>query len=180
MFRKLESEMCFFVSNFLIEFIFSCVNKKQKNNTLYSTYKLSCFILSSPLCTYNIHPDIVSLFSKEGSSISLECHLQDVNERSSVKWLKDGSQVLSENDGDAENSHRFKMEMGKHFKLTILQVTSDDAGLYDCAHFSDEDRFKIKSARRYRLFVDGSLRLYQNIRCQSFWNFEIGGFCEIG
>lgn len=94
----------------------------------------------------------MSLYSREGSSISLECHLKDVNERSSVKWLKDGSQV------EAENSQRFKMEMGEHFKLTILQVISDDAGLYDCAHFSDEDRFKIKSARRYRLFVDGSLK----------------------
>lgn len=111
----------------------------------------------SVLNKHTTRADIVSVLSKEGSSVSLECHLGDVNEQSSVKWMKDGSQVLLEHDDDARR--RFKVETRKHFMLTILQVSSDDAGLYDCVQFGEQDQFKIKSARRYRLMVNGWLTL---------------------
>jgi hypothetical protein len=81
--------------------------------------------------------------------------LGDVNEQSSVKWMKDGSKVLSEHDDDARR--RIKVDSTKHFLLTIVQVSTDDAGVYDCALFGEQDQFKFKSARRYRLIVDGSL-----------------------
>lgn len=82
--------------------------------------------------------------------------LDDVNDKNHVKWLKDGNELSLET--SEQYSSQRSVERDKNFQLTLNHVTSEDAGMYDCASYSDEN-FKIKSARRYQLVVDGSLKI---------------------
>jgi hypothetical protein len=87
----------------------------------------------------------------------------DINDKNHVKWLKDGNELSLEN-----NEQHSRIEQDRNFQLTIFYVTSEDAGIYDCAAYRDEN-FKIKSPRRYQLVVDGLLQIKSN----SFQCFQI-------
>lgn len=97
---------------------------------------------------YAIVTDFVSLHVKEGSSAELECELSTVKDDNSVKWLKDGSEVM--------NKSRFAVD-SEDFRLTIAEVTSDDEGVYDCSEYRESGAFVIKSQRRFKLSVQGWL-----------------------
>lgn len=73
-----------------------------------------------------------------------------------VKWLKDGTEVAYETSSNAssQKTSRYAVD-SEDYKLTIVEVSPVDDGIYDCAMLNERREFVIKSKRRYKLSVQG-------------------------
>lgn len=76
-----------------------------------------------------------------------------------VKWLKDGTEVAYEIVANSSQKSRYKVD-SEDFKLTIVEVSSVDDGIYDCAMMNSHQEFVIKSKRRYKLSVQGWCKVF--------------------
>lgn len=110
----------------------------------------------------SLHSDVVPLNAKEGSSATLDCQLEKVEDENSVKWLKDGGEVALVSNSTQKS--RYDVD-ATDYSLTIAEVALDDGGIYDCAMFNTRSKeFVIKAKQRYQLAVHGLCEIF----CRTF------------
>jgi Immunoglobulin domain len=90
---------------------------------------------------------------QEGTSTTLECQLDNVNENNFVKWLKDGKEIFDASVNISDSS-KFDVD-ARSLLLTINDISEENAGIYDCEMFNERNEFIIKSKNRYNVIVQG-------------------------